>query len=79
MLSRGRRRRGPSLFHVVYLGTHPVALMMSAVVSILPIVILLGWVMLVACVWPMWAACVTVGWLCQAGPHDAAEDVAPFR
>jgi hypothetical protein len=51
---------------MVYLGTHPIALMMSAVVSILPIVILLGWVMLVGYVWAMWAACVTVGWLCQA-------------
>ena len=66
VLPRSRRRRSPSLFHVVYLGTHPVALAMSLFISMMAIVFVLCWALLVAYVWAIWAACVTVGWLCRA-------------
>jgi hypothetical protein len=52
----GRSRRGPSLFRMVYLGTHPVALMMSLVISCVLIE-----------VWAMVAMVVVSVWLLQCG------------
>jgi hypothetical protein len=68
LLPRSRRRRGPSLGHLVYLGRHPIALVMSLVVN--------GTIMMVAAIpylilatfwlgWVYWVMLVTMGWLCQ--------------
>jgi hypothetical protein len=51
-----RSRRGPSIFRIVYLGTHPVALMLSLIISCLMIE-----------VWAAVAAVIVSAWLLQCG------------
>jgi hypothetical protein len=52
----GRSGRGPSIFRIVYLGTHPVALMLSLIISCLMIE-----------VWAAVAAVIVSAWLLQCG------------
>lgn len=61
-LPRSRRSRGPSLFQVVYLGTHPVALLLSLVISLFAGGLVCAWIVLVAVAWAMWCAAVTLWW-----------------
>jgi hypothetical protein len=48
----GRSRRSPSIFRMVYLGTHPIALIMSLAISCLLIEV---WVMVAMVVVSFWA------------------------
>lgn len=61
----GRRSRGPSFWRVLYLGTHPVALLMSVVLFMLLIEFVIGWVFAVIALWLAWCALVTIGWGCH--------------
>jgi hypothetical protein len=64
-LPRSRRRRGPSLGRIFYLGRHPVALLIEACLTMLVLWVLVAWIVLVVGVWAMWASAVTMGWLAQ--------------
>lgn len=65
MFPRARRRRGHSLGYYVYMGTHPVAVLIALYVNALIICCVLGWLMLVGSAWMMWAMLVTMAWLVQ--------------
>ena len=64
-LGFNRRHRGPSFMHIVYLGTHPVALLMSMVVTLLMIEFVVAWIMLVVSAWAMWWCAITCWWAFQ--------------
>jgi hypothetical protein len=59
-----RRRRGGSIAHYVYLGTHPVALVMSLMLTMIVMCAVAGWVAVVGAGWLLWVAGVTVIWAC---------------
>lgn len=61
--SSRRRGRGPSFFQMLYLGTHPIALLMSVVLIMLGLELWMMWLMLVLIVWLTWCAAVTLVWL----------------
>ena len=65
MLPRSRRRRGPSIGRIFYLGRHPVALLIEACLTVLVLEVIVAWIVLVVGVWAMWASAVTGGWLVQ--------------
>jgi hypothetical protein len=64
MLPRSRRRRH-SIGHYVYLGTHPVALLIALWVNLMIICVVAGCLAFVAMGWMMWAMLVTMVWLVQ--------------
>jgi hypothetical protein len=55
-----RSRRGPSIFRMVYLGTHPVALVLSMIISILAVEVWAMVVMIMVSVWALQCAVVAV-------------------
>jgi hypothetical protein len=59
------RRRGASLWRVLYLGTHPVAMLIELCITMVALEVIAAWVALVVAVWALQVACVTVGWLCE--------------
>lgn len=60
----GRRRsRGPSFWRMVYLGTHPVALLMSIFLFMIMAEVIVGWGAVVTAIWLAWVAVVTLVWL----------------
>jgi uncharacterized membrane protein YdbT with pleckstrin-like domain len=61
------RRRGPSARHVVYLGTHPVVMMMSLAVYGLMISFYISVVMIVLTVYLAYDLALIRGWLWQLG------------
>ena len=65
VLPRSRRRRGHSVGHYVYLGTHPIALLVTLYINAMILCVVVSWLALVWSAWAMWALLVTVGWLCQ--------------
>jgi hypothetical protein len=65
VLPRSRRRRGHSVRQYVYLGTHPIALLITVCINAMIVGVVVSWLALVWSVWVMWAMLVTIGWLCQ--------------
>jgi hypothetical protein len=63
MLPRSRRRRGHSLGHYVYMGTHPVAMLISLYINAMIAFVVVSWLVFVAVGWMMWAMLVTMAWL----------------
>ena len=59
------RRRGPSARHVIYLGTHPVAMMLSMMVYGMIIASYMSVVLLVLMVYAAYDLAVVAGWLWQ--------------
>lgn len=70
-----RRGRGPSIWRMVYLGTHPVALLMTAFLFMIMAEFVAGWFLLVFSCWLLWVLAVTTGWAC----HAAAVAIAGGR
>lgn len=64
-LPRSRRKRGPSLGRIFYLGRHPVALLIEACITAIALEIIVAWAALVVMAWACWTAAVTAGWLWQ--------------
>jgi len=64
-LPRSRRRRGPSIGRIFYLGRHPFALLIEAFLTILALEVIVAWAVLVVGVWAVWASAVSMGWLVQ--------------
>jgi hypothetical protein len=63
MLPRSRRRRRHSVGHYVYMGTHPVAMLITLYIDAMIIFVVVGWLVFVAVGWMMWAMLVTMAWL----------------
>jgi hypothetical protein len=63
MLPRSRRRRGHSIGHYMYLGTHPAAMLITLYIDAMIIFVVVGWLAFVAMGWAMWATMVTMAWL----------------
>lgn len=64
-LSSSRRSRGPSFWRMVYLGTHPIALLMSVFLIMFGIELWMLWFAFVLICWLLWVMAVTTGWACQ--------------
>lgn len=64
-LPQSRRKRGPSIGRVFYLGRHPIALLIEMLLTAIALEVILGWIALVVLAWAAWAALVTVNWACQ--------------
>ena len=77
LLPRARRRggRGHSLVYYVYLGTHPVAVMVALFATVIAWGLLAEWVLFVVMAWLTWAGLVSAWWLCAA-PFAAAVNAA---
>jgi hypothetical protein len=65
MLPQSRRRRGHSLGHYVYMGTHPVSMLIALCVNAMIAYVVVCWLALVGAAWMMWAMLVTMAWLVQ--------------
>ena len=65
LLPRARRRRGHSTGWYVYMGTHPIAVLISLYINAMIICCVLGWLVLVVEMWLVWAMLVTMAWLVQ--------------
>ena len=55
--------RGPSIWRMAYLGTHPLALLMSVFLAMSMAAGVLAWGLLVAAMWLAWCAVITVVWV----------------
>jgi hypothetical protein len=69
---RSRRRHGPSIGRIFYLGRHPVALVIEACLTLLVLEVIVAWAMVVIVAWAMWASAVTTGWLVQVAASWAS-------
>jgi hypothetical protein len=65
MLPRTRQRRGHSLGHYVYMGTHPVAMLIALSINAMIICVAVGGLAFVGAAWMIWAMLVTMAWLVQ--------------
>jgi hypothetical protein len=65
-LPRSRRKRGPSLGRIFYLGRHPIALLIEMVLTVIAFEVILAWIALVAAGWAAWVILVTIAWACRA-------------
>lgn len=63
--SSRRRGRGPSFFQMLYLGTHPIALLISVFLIMLGIELWMLWFAFILIMWLTWCAGVTLVWLCD--------------
>ena len=64
-LPRARRRRGHSIGWYVYMGTHPVAVLISLYINLMVVCVIVCWLVLVVEVWLIWVVLVTMAWLVQ--------------
>lgn len=62
-LPGSRRRRGPSLGRMFYLGRHPIALLIQACILMIAFEVIAAWVALVAMFWAAQVTFVTIAWL----------------
>jgi hypothetical protein len=59
------RRRGPSARHVIYLGTHPIALILSVCVQGIALMLYLSVIMMIVMVYAAYDVAVITAWLCR--------------
>jgi hypothetical protein len=64
-LPRSRRRRGPSVGRIFYLGRHPLALLIETCLTMLALEVIIAWIALVVGAWTIWTSAVTMGWLVE--------------
>lgn len=64
-LPRSRRRGGPSIGRIFYLGRHPIALLIEMCLTLIALEVIVAWIALVVTAWASWTAAVSIAWLFQ--------------